>query len=510
MFTPASWQELTTELAHTRETGIPYELELEMVRPDGSHGWMLARGEVVRDGAGDVVGLRGMALDITERRNYADELRALSTRDPLTGLANRTALMEEIPRALNAGRRSGRGTALLMVDLDRFKVVNDTLGHAAGDSLLVKVAARLDGLVRAGDLTARLGGDEFVVVMRDLLDPAEAANAAERVLTSFRTPFATGGTEFHFSASIGVAIATETSTGNDLLREADTAMYRAKEQGRDQMAVFNEDLRTALTERLAVETALRRALSEGQLCLWYQPEIDLGTGAVVAVEALLRWHHPDGQIWSADHFIDVAEETGLILDMGDWIIHEACRQAASWNIDRPDRPITMRVNVSALQLAENGLLDSIDEALTGSGVDPALVCLEITETALLRDSAAVRANLAGIHDRGLGVALDDFGTGFASLGYLSSFAVDVIKIDRSFLADTTAADHPDRMVAGIIALAKALGIGVTAEGVQHQEQAAHLYELGCPSAQGWLFAPALPPAEIASLLDHIYPPPDPS
>lgn len=505
LFTAASWQELSAALADTQKTGAPYELELEMVRPDGSHGWMLARGEAVRDAAGVIVGLQGVALDITERKAAHAALETLATHDPLTGLANRTALLDEITRALSASRRSGRAAAVLMMDLDRFKNVNDTLGHAAGDALLVAAARRLEHAVRAGDLVARPGGDEFVVVMRDLDNPTEAVGAAGRLVEAFRRSFTPGGAELYATASIGVAIATDGSDAGDLVREADSAMYAAKEAGRDRVSVFNEDLRAAANLRMSVEVDLRHALERDQLAVWYQPEVDLATGEVVAVEALLRWHHPDGSVWTADRFVDVAEDTGLILDIGDWVLRQACAQGALWALARPGHPLKMRVNASALQLSEAGLRDAIDDALASSGLDPTLLCIEITETALLRQTTTASDNLTGLRERGIAIALDDFGTGYASLTYLSRYPIDVIKIDRSFLTDTAAANQDARLLAAIIALAQTLDISVTAEGVEHNEQATRLRAMGCPSAQGWLYSKAVPADAITPLLHHTYP-----
>ena len=505
LFTPASWGELSAKLSATQEMGVPYDLELEMVRPDGSHGWMQARGEAVRDATGAIVGVQGVALDITDRKVANDALEALATHDPLTGLANRAALLDELVRAMSVGHRSGRTAALLMMDLDRFKDVNDTLGHAAGDELLVAAADRIGHVVRSGDVAARLGGDEFVIVMRDLSDPLEAVHAADRLVEAFRAPFVLAGAELYATASVGVATTTDAANSGDLLREADTAMYAAKDAGRDQVAVFNADLRTVVATRLAIEVELRHALERGQLEVWYQPEVDLATGVVMAVEALLRWHHPSGETWSADRFVQVAEESGRILDIGEWVLHQACHQGAAWAATHPDQPIVMRVNASALQLADAGLLDAVDLALASSGLDARLLCLEITETALLGQTATARINLDGIHDRGIAIAIDDFGTGYASLTYLDRYPIDVIKIDRSFITDTTAPDHDHRLVAGIISLAAILGIGVTAEGVEHPDQATHLREMGCPTAQGWLYSKALPPEDITPLLDHIYP-----
>jgi EAL domain-containing protein (putative c-di-GMP-specific phosphodiesterase class I) len=256
---------------------------------------------------------------------------------------------------------------------------------------------------------------------------------------------------------------------------------------------------------MTIEADLRHALERGQLAVWYQPEVELASGAVIALEALLRWHHPDGRVWTADRFVDVAEDTGLILDIGDWVLRQACAQAARLTAARPDRPVTVRVNVSALQLAETGLLEALDDALDMSGLDPALLCVEITETALLRRTTTTAGNLAGIHARGVALAIDDFGTGYASLTYLDQYPIDVIKIDRSFITD--AVDQDYGLVAGIIALASVLGITVTAEGVEHPEQATRLQQMGCPSAQGWLYSAAVPPEDVIGLLDRIYPHP---
>ncbi len=434
-------------------------------------------------------------------------LRELATHDSLTGLANRAALLDEITRALSAGRRSTRSTAVLMLDLDRFKNVNDSLGHGVGDTLLQAAAQRIVGTIRDSDLVGRTGGDEFVVVMRDLADPAEAVGTAWRLVEAFRRPFSTRDGELFSTASIGVAVAvaSDSSRPADLVREADTAMYVAKGGGRDRVSVFNEDLRAAVTYRLAIEGDLRHALERGQLAVWYQPEVDLGTGSVIAAEALLRWHHPSGELLTADRFVDVAEEAGLILDIGDWALREACAQAAAWTARSPGRPLTVRVNVSALQLAESGLLDALDDALMSSGLDPDRLCLEITETALLRETAIARDNLVGIRDRGIRIAIDDFGTGYASLTYLHRYPIDVLKIDRSFIADVTTNEHDHRLVGGLIALAHHLGLSVTAEGVEHEDQAAALRALGCHGAQGYLYSRAIPPEQMSEMLETVFP-----
>jgi len=482
-----------------------YEIDVRLRHKDGRWVWVRDRGNVVEwTEDGRPLRMTGTHEDVTEHKAASDELVELATHDPLTGLANRVAGLEEVARALASYRRTGRTMAVLMMDLDNFKNVNDTLGHAAGDQLLRAVADRIEGVVRAGDLVARPGGDEFLVVLRDLTGADEAVAAANRLLMAFRHPLVAAGTELYATGSIGVAIATHGSEVDDLVREADTAMYVAKDQGRDRVSLFTEDLRAVLTERVAVERALRNALGDGRLAVWYQPEVDLTSGRILATEALVRWHHPDGTTWTADRFIDVAEESGIINAVDEWVLHEACRQAAEWAGHATDRPLTMRVNVSAHQLSEPGLLGVLDDALAQNGLDPDLLCLEITETTLVRQTTTTRFNLAGIRERGVHLALDDFGTGYASLTYLRQFPVDLIKIDRSFVTQLTTNENDRRIVAGIIALAASLSIAVTAEGVEHDDQAEVLRHLGCPSAQGFLYSRAVPADELTALLGHAF------
>jgi diguanylate cyclase (GGDEF)-like protein/PAS domain S-box-containing protein len=504
-FTHESRDRLNAAGARTIETGEPYVLDLEIVRGDGSHGWVEARGEAVRDVRGNIVELQGVSLDVTSRRQALEALAELATHDPLTGLPNRTVMLEEITRAVSAAARSERTVAVVMLDVDKFKDVNDTFGHAAGDQFLVEVAGRMKATVRGADLVARLGGDEFVVVMREVADASEAVRTAERLRLALRTPIRVGDSDLFSTLSAGISIAGSGSRAGDLMREADTAMYAAKAQGRDRVMVFNEDLRTIISTRMDIEDGLRIAVASDQLDVWYQPEVDLVSGEMTAVEALVRWHHPSGSVWTADQFIPVAEDTGLIVPIGSWVLHQACMQGAEWVRARPLTPPLVRVNVSALQLNEADLLASLDSALASSGLRPELLCIEITETALLRRNATVTGNLEGIHSRGILIAIDDFGTGYSSLTHLHDYPVQAVKVDRSFITNPNAPDHDHRLVAGIIALAHTLGISVTAEGVEHPVQAEHLRELGCQSAQGALFAMAMPPEQITPLLETGFP-----
>jgi EAL domain-containing protein (putative c-di-GMP-specific phosphodiesterase class I) len=330
---------------------------------------------------------------------------------------------------------------------------------------------------------------------------------AWRLVEAFRAPFPTPLGELFCTASIGVAVSQADSEPADLLREADTAMYAAKNDGRDRVAVFNNELREAVTARRLIESDLRHALERDQLAVWFQPEVDLVTGRVIAAEALLRWHHPSGDTLTAARFIDVAEETGLINDIGDWVLQQACTQATSWATGTDDRPITVRVNVSARQLAEGGLLDVLDDALATTSLDPNLLCLEITETALLSETRIARDNLTGIHDRGVRIAIDDFGTGYASLSYLHRYPIDVVKIDRSFITGIATEQHDYRLVGALIAMANHLQLSVTAEGVEDEHQADRLRALNCPSAQGYLYSQAIPPEQFVTLLATVFPHP---
>lgn len=440
-----------------------------------------------------------ISRDITSRKDAEAALVRAAARDPLTGLANRTALLDVLGQAVRSSAESTFTTAVLLVDLDHFKLVNDSLGHAVGDRLLCLAAERLTECVRPSDLVARHGGDEFVVVMRELPDPAEAVHAALRVVDAFRRPLLSGDTELSTTASVGISVTSATRDhidANDLLREADTAMYVAKANGRDGVSVFDERLRSAIDERLRIENQLRGAMPRGELEVWYQPEVDLETGQIRAVEALLRWRHPSGEIYPATRFIGVAEESGMVVPIGSWVLEEVCRQAAAWR----HHDLLLRVNLAPRQLDDPELLSRFHRAIEAAGCDPGQLCVEITETALLHDTPAAAQNLEGLTARGVAIALDDFGTGYASLTYLRRYHIDVVKLDRSFVTDIATCDRDQRLTAAVVAMAQQLDITVTAEGVENQEQAAVVRSLGCVGAQGYLYSPAVPPEEIDRML----------
>jgi len=497
LFSAESWERLRAAIETTRADGAPHELELAMER-DGQHlGWVLARGEAVRDNEGTIIGVQGVAMDITDRKRHEEALERLASRDALTGLLNRPALLEEMAASLRAVRDGGDSVACLLIDLDNFKFINDSLGHPFGDLVLQAAARRLSHVARAGDATARLGGDEFVILLRDLASPTVADDVAERIVNAFRSPVNVEGHDLVLTASVGIAVADGCQEPSDLLRDADTAMYAAKAAGRNQYASFNHHLRNAIDERVRLELALRAASHNAELEAWFQPEVDFRTGHIVAGEALMRWRRADGTVTSAGEFIRISEETGLIRLLGARMLRQACEAAVAWqNAD----PIRVRVNTSVVQLSEPDYLRVLDHTLEQTGLDPALLCLEFTETVLVRETSTVRANIHGIAERGVSIAIDDFGTGFASLTYLHRYAVDVVKIDRRFIELCGIDLRSTQLVEGIVRLGEIMGIDVIAEGVETVQQARTVLGLGCPRGQGYLFSAAVPQEDFLALI----------
>jgi diguanylate cyclase (GGDEF)-like protein/PAS domain S-box-containing protein len=480
----------------------------------GRRRWFQSRAVPEFDPSGRVEHVLVMDTDITALKQTEEDLAQQALHDPLTGLANRALLMDHLGVALERARRRSFAPAVLFLDLDRFKVVNDSLGHRAGDELLTGVADRLVALLRGGDVVARLGGDEFVILLEEVRDAEDAAEVAHRILRAVRDPFPLDGEEVFVTASIGIAVADPSSTPDDLLRDADAAMYRAKALGRDRVELFDAALREEATARLQLETSLRRALESGELAVFYQPEVDLLTGEVVGAEALVRWRHPTSGLLEATSFIELAEETGLILDIGAWVLGEACRQAAAWRTVQATRLPMVRVNLSARQILQPDLLAMVVAALETSGLPASALCLEITETALMADAAAGLDVLSSLRALGVQLAIDDFGTGYSSLARLKRFPVDVLKIDRSFV-DGLGTDPDDTaIVTAIVGLADALGLTVTAEGVETVEQRDELVRLGCLRAQGFLFARPLSPEALSERLaryrEGVTPDPAPS
>ena len=438
--------------------------------------------------------------DITERKQAEDRMRHIAQTDALTGLPNRMALLLRLAQLLPDARRHNWKVAMMFLDLDRFKMINDTLGHQVGDELLREVACRLSKLVRETDFVARLGGDEFVIILPGINTPADAATIASKVTAALSTPIEANGHELHTSPSIGISIFPDDGVdGDTILKNADTAMYHAKAAGRNNYQFFAEDMNRSAAERLNIERKLRHAIARNELSLDFQPQFNAGDRAPIGVEALVRWHHPSEGLISPARFIPVAEETGLIVDIGEWVLTTACLEMARW-INAGIKPMRMAVNVSALQLRRRDFCETVANALTTSGLPPELLELEITESSVMENPQEAILILERLGRMGVTLAIDDFGTGYSSLAYLKLFPIDHLKIDRSFVADIEH-DLNDRAIAfGTIALAHSLGLKVIAEGVETEDQFDLLRANGCDEVQGYLLSRPLNSATAFAFL----------
>jgi diguanylate cyclase len=439
---------------------------------------------------------------VRDRESAREQLEFQASHDVLTGLLNRHLLADRIEHAVARSSRSGGAVAVLYIDLDRFKAVNDAHGHAAGDALLTEVARRLRESVRSGDTVARLGGDEFAVLCEDLPERSTVFEIADRIVESLGQPITIGGVLAVVSASVGIAIPESNDVdGEALLRDADAAMYRAKDGGRDRWEVFDGEMRDWVEHRRETEVALAGAVERGELRLLYQPVVNLANGQICGFEALVRWERPGHGLVPPSDFIPLAEETGLIVPIGEWVMHEACRQVGHWNDEFLDRaPLGVSVNVSGRQLSQANLRDLVERALVVSNIDPTLLTLELTESMLLDDTEWALTQLESAKRLGVKIAIDDFGTGYSALSYLRLFPIDIVKIDRSFITDLGVIAADTTLVAAVIALSHALGHRVVAEGVETVEHLAALTQLGCDEAQGYYFAKPLSTAEATARL----------
>jgi diguanylate cyclase (GGDEF)-like protein/PAS domain S-box-containing protein len=449
----------------------------------------------------------GMVLntrDITERKELEEQLAHQAFHDSLTGLANRALFRDRVEHALARMRRQRRPIAVLLFDLDGFKTVNDSLGHAFGDRFLVAVADRLRALLRPSDTPCRLGGDEFAVLVEDLGEPSGAAVVAERILEALRLPFVVDGKEIVTAASIGITIASKPdAVADDLLRNADVAMYTAKNRGRDRYELFKPSMHQAMLDRMDLEADLRRAVDRDEFVLHYQPTVALDTGRISGMEALVRWQSPERGMVPPGMFIPVAEDTGLIVRLGAWVLEEACRQAVAWQREfGSDAPRTMSVNLSARQLQDDGLVAEVAAILERTGIRPEHVVLEITESAVMSDAELMTAKLHQLKTLGVRLAIDDFGTGYSSMSYLCSFPIDILKIDRSFVHGVRHEPQKMGIVRTIVELGHILDLQTVAEGIELDEELQELRALQCDLGQGYWFARPLTVEQTVTLLSH--------
>ena len=480
-----------------------FEHEHRMLHADGTYRWMLCRGLAARDASGKATRIAGSQTDVTERHVVDEQLRHAALHDALTSLPNRALFTVLLERALSRTRRHwAYRFAVLFVDIDRFKVINDSLGHLIGDQLLRSIAARMREGLRAGDVVARFGGDEFTVLVDDIQGPNDAVEVSTRIQDALKATFHIGGQDICVTASIGIATGSpEYERGEDLLRDADIAMYRAKALGKNRHQQFDVAMGQGALARLTLENDLRRALDRGEFILHYQPILCLASLRIVGFEALVRWQHGDGLSVAPAEFIPIAEETGLIGPLGAWVLNEATRQMAAWQQEfSSSPPLTIAVNMSPRQLAQPDFVDDVASIIRDAGLAPGTLHLEITENALIDSTEEILAKLWQLKELSVRLYLDDFGIGYSSLGYLHRFPLDMIKIDQSFIKRMEWREKGDRVVEAIITLGKNLGMGIVAEGVETFVQLEILKAAGCEQVQGYLFSAPVDAAEAATLL----------
>jgi diguanylate cyclase (GGDEF)-like protein len=478
------------------------DFELQRVEPNGSLRYSSVSGSPLYDERGNFKGYRGISKDITERKRAEAKIQYLAGHDGLTGLPNRTLFSELLNNAIHNARRYQHFFAVLFIDLDRFKIINDTLGHDAGDELLKEVSARLTQTLRASDIVARLGGDEFVVLLQEISDATQAASAARKILSAVIKPVPIAGQQCRVTASIGICLyPTDAQDEQTLMKNADVAMYRAKAEGKNAFYFYSLDMLTQSLERLALETSLRHAVERNEFLLHYQAKLDLKTGQITGVEALLRWQHPDLGMVSPLQFIPLAEETGLIVPIGKWVLKTACMQNMQWQ-QRGLPPVRIAVNISTRQFADDSLLQDITGALADSGMAPELLELELTESMVMQNHARAAKVLLAIKQLGVRLAIADFGVGYSSLAQLRQFPFDILKVDRSIIRDLNQSSDDQAITQAIIAMGKTLSLTVVAEGVETAAQEDFLRDNACDETQGYYFSKPITSNEFAEFLEQ--------
>jgi diguanylate cyclase (GGDEF)-like protein/PAS domain S-box-containing protein len=481
-------------------SGHRYSIEYSIRRADGEERLVWERGTPVLDATGNIIAYEGFIEDITERRRYRSQIEHQASYDALTGLANRRLLNDRLTQSIGRADRTREGVAVAFIDLDNFKIINDSFGHEVGDQLIKEMAQRLGSCVRQTDTVARLGGDEFVLLLTRYGTDDDLGRTMQRVQSSVALPWLHGKREFQVTSSCGVALfPADGTTADTLLRNADAAMYRAKANGRNNLQFFTAELSQAMLARVGIEHQLRNALARKQLELYYQPRVDVATGRLVAAEALLRWRLPRQGTVTPARFIEVAEETGLIVPIGRWVLQTACRQAQAWRAQGLPSMI-ISVNVSPRQFRHDDIVNTIAAALQDSGLPAEALQIELTEGLAMHDAEHHVAMLNEIKALGVQIAIDDFGTGYSSLSYLKRFPVDQLKVDRSFVSGLPGDADDAAIVSAIVTLGHQLGLRVVAEGVENEAQNALLRTIGCDEMQGYLFGRPAPVAEFERTL----------
>jgi len=486
---PSDRQRVKVEIVARSTDAEPiFASEYRICRKDGGYLWVLCRGIVVRDASRRIVRMAGSQSDITEGKVV----------DPLTGLRNRLYFIDRLEALIEECAGTAGTFAVLFLDVDRFKIVNDSLGHDTGDMLLIEIAERLRSSVRSTDVSARIafpsavarfGGDEFAVLLENLHSRSDATMVAERILTQFAAHFEIHGRIIFATVSIGIAMGDSAGTSNDLLRNADTAMYYAKTRGKARLEIFDEGMRGRALARMELESDLRSAIDENNFLVYYQPEVSLTTGRVVGYEALVRWKHPVRGIVMPGEFLPVAEETGLIVPLGRWVMREACRQMSEWQRNHPQRPpLTISVNASSRELADPDLVPNVARILRETGLDPKSLRIEVTESSIVEDHDRTASTLRRLRELDVSLEIDDFGTGYSSLSRLHEYPFSTVKIDRSFVKDLDTEPESLHLVETILRLAQGLGLSVVAEGIETREQLVKLASLGCGYGQGYYFS----------------------
>ena len=484
---------------HAIKHGNDVQLDYRVVWPDGSIHWLANRAQVHRGENGRAIRLVGVAMDISDRKIAEQRIAHMAHHDALTGLPNRVLLRDRIQQAIAQAHRNGTQLAVLFIDLDRFKTINDSLGHQLGDRLLQSVASRILVCVREGDTVSRVGGDEFVIVIPAIESAADASSVAAKILEVLGAAFHLHGNDLHVAASIGISLYPgDGADAETLMRNADTAMYHAKDSGRGNFQFFTQHMNVAAQQRLSLETAMRRALENREFEVHYQPLFDLRDRTISGFEALVRWNLPDGTTIPPAQFIQAAEESGLIVPIGEHVLREALRQARTWQAN--GKRYRISVNVSASQLARSSYVERLRRAIQDAGIDPRLLELEVTEGVIIEGAGEARDAIDQVAALGVGIAIDDFGTGYSGLAYLKRLPIDTVKIDQSFVRDLTIDPDDAAIVTAIVAMSRSLGVEVIAEGIETEEQLAELKRLGCYRGQGYLLARPMTAAAVARLL----------